>query len=226
MRFIRQFRIKARQARRLRFKSFVDDLRSDHGSGLHPLKVLDVGGTPSFWQDWWGVDASDQMHVTLINNHHIDHTQKYARTDNDFIENVNQDANELSTEYMHRYDLIFSNSFFEHLKSRQQQEALARKIVDSEVPYFIQVPNKYSPIDPHHPFAPFFALYPFELRSRLLLFSGFGSSGRSKTLEDARRREQYYNPLGPGDMRRLFPEAQLQIEKPMGIPMSILVHRP
>jgi hypothetical protein len=66
----------------------------------------------------------------------------------------------MSEEEFRGYDLIFSNSFFEHLEHRAAQARLAKIIVASGVPYFIQVPNKRSPVDPHFPspFVPFFAV--------------------------------------------------------------------
>jgi hypothetical protein len=223
--FIRRFRRKTRAARLERFKIFIGELRHLSPDSSRILRVMDIGGTVAFWEDWWKLSEQDRFHVTLINNHKVDVTQKDQQSCSGLIENVCRDANTLTVGDLRNYDLIFSNSFFEHLRSRGEQKALAETISASGLPYFIQVPNKYSPVDPHHPFAPFFALYPFTLRVHLLLASGFGPGKRSRTLDCAREREEHYTPLGLRDMQALFPAATFKVEKPLGIPMSILALR-
>lgn len=128
----------------------------------------------------------------------------------------------LSAAEFGNYDLIFSNSFIEHLRTPGAQRKLAQAIVASGVPYFIQTPNKLSLVDPHRPFAPWFALYPKGLREALLVLSSFGNGSRCRSLSEARESQDHYNPLGVRDVRALFPDAWLIVERPFGIPMSIL----
>ena len=219
---IQRLRQRTRTARLARFKSFVSDLRRALPDGDRILRVVDIGGTVAFWEDWWKLSDQDQLHVTLINNHRLDDTQRKRQTPSRFIDNVCRDANTLTPADFGAFDLIFSNSFLEHLRSRGEQTRLADTIAASGLPYFVQVPNKHSPVDPHHPFAPYFAVYPFTLRVGLVRVSGFGAGGKARTLDDAREREQYYNPLGVRDMQALFPKAAVKVEKPLGVPMSIL----
>lgn len=213
---------KLTRARRLRtFREFL--ARIGHSpSAARELRILDIGGTVPFWEEWWQVSSADRLCVTLVNNHAVDTTLQNSAPSHAFIRQVNTDANLLRDHDFAAHDIIFSNSFFEHLESRAQQKALAGKILASGKPYFIQVPNKNSPIDPHHPFAPFFAVYPRGLRARLLTISAFGPSRRASSLEAARLWQQHYTPLGITDMRSLFPTSHLMVEKPGGIPMSIL----
>jgi hypothetical protein len=80
-------------------------------------------------------------------------------------------------------------------------------------------------VDPHFPFAPpFFAAYPTSIRTRLCTLSSFGSGWRAPSLAAARKAAQFYNPLGPRDMRKLFPGAIIAIERPFFVPMSILAY--
>jgi len=191
-----------------------------------PLRIVDLGGTVSFWEGW-GLTAADGLHVVLINNHVADTSHRDETSRQEFLENRNRDATSLSREELAAFDLIFSNSFLEHLGAPSVQADLARKIEASGRPYFIQVPNKWSPIDPHfpRPYVPFFATYPRGLQARLLTWDGLGSSGASPSLAVAMKRLSHYVPLGRGDMRRLFPSAHLEVERPFGLPMSILAHR-
>lgn len=223
---IRSFRGKTRTMRLAIFRTFIAQLRLGLPDGDNRiLRVMDLGGTVAFWEDWWCITEEERLHITLINNHEIDTSQKNVISKDRFIENRCLDATILTCSEYASYDVIFSNSFFEHLASRSQQETVADNIIKSGRPYFIQVPNKYSPIDPHHPFAPFFALYPLTIRTRLLTLSGFGCSDKADSLDSARKWQENYLPLGLRDMKRLFPEAAFKIERPLGIPMSILAYR-
>lgn len=188
-----------------------------------PLEIVDLGGTVAFWARW-GIGAEDGMRITLINNHHIDPTNRGSTNPFPFIADRLADATALSKDDFRGYDLVFSNSFLEHLESPSAQARLAGAIVESGTAYFIQVPNKGSPVDPHFPspFVPFFALYPDWLRARILTVGAFGSGSRSPSLAEARTRMRYYNPIGRRELEALFPNAAITMEKPFGVPTSLL----
>jgi hypothetical protein len=198
------------------FRAFITAMK-------RPLNIIDLGGTVAFWARW-GMTLLDECQITLINNHVLDPTNRNVENPFPFITNKVADAMAMTEEEFRQYDLIFSNSFFEHLEHRAAQARLAKIIIASGVPYFIQVPNKRSPVDPHFPspFVPFFALYPEWLRARLLTMGAFGSGGRAPSLAQARLRMRYYNPLGKFDTVTLFPNAKIRMERPLGIATSIL----
>lgn len=204
-----------RARRRRLFESFLPKAR--------PLRVIDLGGTVPFWRAF-ELKPAHGLHLTLINTHAHDTTALGAEDSSGLIDDHHMDANEVTLGYLRSFDLIFSNSFLEHLGSRAEQAALARKICDSGVPYFVQTPNKHSPVDPHFPspLAPFFAAYPRRVQAWLLCHSKLGSGARSRTYADAMERLHFYNPLGYADMRALFPNAQILTERPAGVPMSII----
>lgn len=222
MDFVATLRKRTRAARLARFTRYLDRIQP---GVARPLEIIDLGGTANFWNHWWGVNAGTRLHVTLINNHAFDRPHGAVHAANALITDVNRDARTLTEDDFRKFDLVFSNSMLEHLGSRAAQSGLAETIFRSGVPYFIQVPNKYSPIDPHHPFAPFFAIYPYAVRIRLLTFSTFGNGTRCRTLDDAQRWQNWYCPLGMRDMRRMFPDAELQVERPFGVPMSIIASK-
>lgn len=207
------------RARRQRlFENFLPEAR--------PLRIIDLGGTVPFWRGF-GLNPAHGLHVTLINTHRHD-TSAAGFTDNTgLIEDRDMDANDVTIEHLRSFDLIFSNSFLEHLRSREEQTTLAGKICASGVSYFIQTPNKFSPVDPHFPspFAPFFAAYPKPLQAWMLSHARLGSGAKSPDFAEAMDRLLYYNPVGLADMRLLFPGAQLVMERPAGVPMSIIARR-
>jgi hypothetical protein len=185
--------------------------------------VLDLGGTVKFWEAA-GIADAEGMVITLANNHAMDTTN--ANQVNSFanIREWDVDVLRIGSNEFAKFDVIVSNSFIEHLTCWEDQCRVARRIIESGRPYFIQTPNKASPIDPHfpRPYVPFFAVYPKHMQARLLTLGGLGGGWRAPSMEAALWALKFYNPLGVADMRRLFPNAELQIERPMGVPMSIL----
>ena len=201
--------------------------REQIGALPRPLRVIDLGGTSKFWETL-GFTAQDGLEVTLLNTHDIDTTMANYENTLPFITDLRGDAMKLTAKDLQAFALIFSNSFIEHLQDGMgSQRLMAQIITASGVPYFLQTPNKNSPVDPHfpRPYVPFFASYPRELQARLLTLGALGSGGKSGSLEEARERLRYYHPLGVRDVRALFPDATVKVERPLGVPMSILVYR-
>ena len=104
------------------------------------------------------------------------------------------------------------------------KQQLARAIIDSKRPYFLQTPNKRSPLDPHfpRPYVPFFATYPRALQARLLSWSALGSGSAAPSYAAAITRLENYFPLTTRDVRQLFPQARIVVERPLGVPLSII----
>jgi len=215
--FLRGIRRRTRTARFQTFKTYVQELRAASADSDRVLRVLDLGGTRMFWEQWWKISEQDRLHVTLLNDYKLEEAER-TQGGTRLIENICRDATTLTNAELHNYDIIFANSFLEHLRTRDDQKKLADAIMASGLPFFIQVPNKYSPVDPHRPYAPFFAIYPSFIRSRY-------GPGPKTTLMNGRRWRMDYNPLGLRDMQALFPTATFKVEKPFGIPMSILAFR-
>jgi len=208
-----------RYTREQRLKRFNEFMRGATGR----TRLIDLGGTVKFWETW-GLAKQPLLDVTLVNNHDRDkcHANDPIKLPN--IHRLNADVLTLSAADFAEYDVIFSNSLIEHLPGRELQRQLARAIVDSGRPYFLQTPNKRSPLDPHfpRPYVPFFAAYPRALQARLLSWSALGSSSASPSYDAALVRLQNYYPLTTRDVRQLFPQARIVLERPLGVPMSII----
>jgi len=205
-----------REQRLKRFNKFMNGVTG-------PIRLIDLGGTVKFWENW-GLSERPSFEVTLVNNHDKDkcHADDPIRLPN--IRRLRADVLTLSAADFAEYDVIFSNSLIEHLPGRELQLKLARAIVDSGQPYFLQTPNKRSPLDPHfpRPYVPFFAAYPRSLQARLLSWSALGSSSASPSYDAALTRLENYYPLTTRDVRQLFPQAKILLERPFGVPMSII----
>lgn len=218
MNMIGRLRRYTRSVRGQKFRAFIAALP-------RPLRIIDVGGTARFWEAW-KIRPDDLMDIVLINSHAIDRDESDYILSDTFIHAWRRDALSLTVEELREFDVIFSNSFVEHLLSGAEQSHIADLIVASGRGYFIQTPNKFAPIDPHFPnlCVPFFATYPRALQARLLCISALGSGERASSLRAARERMAYYNLLGRRDMCRLFPTAVIEMERPFGVPMSILAY--
>ena len=206
-----------------RFKLFTDVT----AALPRPVRILDLGGTAAFWRSFVNGNPEDSYRVTLVNNHHIDPTQRKAEISVSWIAEKRIDAFDFDQWDLPGHDLIFSNSFLEHLETRGKQKQLARMMENSGKPYFLQVPNKLFPLDPHFPspLVPFFALYPEPLQAALISRYRFGSGGRSSSFAAARTPLRFYTPVGVRDMADLFPGGIIKQEKTFGLCRSILVYR-
>lgn len=186
-------------------------------------RLIDLGGTVKFWENW-GLAKQPLVDVTLVNNHDLDKNHANDPITLPNIRRLNADVLTLSAADFAQYDVIFSNSLIEHLPGRELQRQLAQAIIDSGRPYFLQTPNKRSPLDPHfpRPYVPFFAAYPRPVQARLLSWSALGSSCAAPSYDAALARLQNYFPLTARDVRQLFPQARIVMERPLGVPMSII----
>ena len=188
-----------------------------------PVRLLDLGGTVRFWEDW-GLAEQPMLDVTLVNNHDLDKKHEDDPITLPNIRRLRADVLTLTAADFSQYDVIFSNSLIEHLPGRHLQQQLAQAIIDSGRPDFLQTPNKRSPVDPHfpRPYVPFFAAYPRALQARLLTWSALGSGSAAPSYEAALARLSNYYPMTVRDVRRMFPRAQVVVERPLGVPMSII----
>lgn len=68
-------------------------------------------------------------------------------------------------------DIIFSNSVLEHVGDEAEQKRMVQEILRVGKSFFIQVPNKHFPIEPHF-FAPFMQYLPVSVQVKItsLLF--------------------------------------------------------
>jgi ubiquinone/menaquinone biosynthesis C-methylase UbiE len=82
-----------------------------------PLRILDIGGTTSFWEQRGWTNRSD-VQITLLNVGFYGkrHTQ---------ITQLMGDATDLSHFSTNSFDVVFSNSVIEHLCTFENQQRMA-----------------------------------------------------------------------------------------------------
>ena len=113
------------------------------------------------------------------------------------------------------FDVAFSNSVIEHIP-QELQPAFASEIRRVASRYFVQTPNRYFPIEPHYQL-PFFQFLPESTRRALnkRFTLGWQAKGQWEQIE----------LLSSGDLRRLFPDAEIRRERVLGLTKSLIAVR-
>jgi hypothetical protein len=110
------------------------------------------------------------------------------------------------------FDLVFSNSVIEHVGGTDRQIAFAREVRRIGRAYWVQTPSIWFPIESHNGM-PLWWFYPPAIR-RLLI------NRWRKKLPAWTEMVEGTTVLRRSDLRRLFPEATIIVERVLGIPKS------
>ncbi len=207
-----------------------------------PLKILDVGGTPEFWESM-GFENQGQIHITLLNV--AAYPVNKPRSKGLGFTSLAGDAIDLSRFADKSFDVVFSNSVIEHVGNDLRQWQMAREICRVGKAYFVQTPNLYFPIEAHFYF-PFFQFLPIPLRAWLLYYFDLTGGGLKRTLQAwqhrltfrrvYRRQEESWERcvqrvrsvrlMGAAKFRNLFPNGTLHTEKFLGLSKSFILYSP
>jgi hypothetical protein len=191
------------------FRGLVEEL--PRGSS-----VLDVGGTPQFWEGETLV-TSGAIRVTIIN------LESYVSS-NRAIRQLACDARDMRMFGDNSFDVVFSNSVIEHVGSFDDQKKMADEVQRVAPRYFIQTPNRYFPLEPHF-LLPLFQFYLRRLQAELLRRRDLGWMHRQPDYEDALREVSQIRLLTVGEMRALFAGASLYRERLAGLTKSLVAYR-
>jgi len=199
--------------RQRRFRFFESCFRETFGN-QEKIKILDVGGTESFWANHTFIQP-ERISITLLN-------LEKETTRLPHIQSLAGNATDLSQFGDQSFDLVFSNSVIEHLYTFTNQEKMAREIRRVGKNYFVQTPNKYFFLEPHYAL-PFFQFFPTSLAFFILTRTKFSRMQKwdpafaKGYLEEIRL-------LSLEEMKRLFPESGIYFEKVLGLNKSFVFH--
>jgi hypothetical protein len=181
-----------------------------------PLKILDVGGTPTVWERIGFADQHD-IHITILNivPVPIDHFN---------MESALGSACSMKQFEDKQFDIVFSNSVIEHVGGYQEVQLMADEIRRVGKSYYVQTPNRYFPIEPHFVF-PMFQFLPVSLRATLVHHFPLGWYPRIPDRKEAEAAVRSINLLSKSDVRSLFPDAVTFEERLFGMAKSIQAYR-
>jgi hypothetical protein len=179
-----------------------------------PISILDVGGTPQFWQSMKFLEQFD-VKIVLLNLMEI-------AVSNAPFDSIVGDGRNMSQFQDNEFTVVFSNSVIEHVGDYQQQRKFAQETRRVGKIVYIQTPNRLFPIEPHF-LIPFFHFLP--LRSRISLVRHFtlGWYHRIIDLKEASEAVTSINLLTGSELAALYPGTTIYKEKILGLTKSFTV---
>ncbi len=183
-----------------------------------PLRILDLGGTESYWESMGAVDTGD-FQITLLN---LEENLKPARREN-FTARLG-DATDLSGIDRSEFDLVYSNSVIEHLFTGENQRRMAEQIASLDLPFWVQTPNFWFPMEPHFHVLGWQWL-PREVRIKRLQKKRCGMRGPIPDRDGAAASIDEIRLLSARDMRDFFPDARIYRERIGPLTKSFVAHR-
>ena len=179
-----------------------------------PCTILDVGGTPSYWERTPLVNDPSVRFVVL--------NLSVARTRNPTISPIVGDATDLSRYADASQAVVFSNSVIEHVGDRDAQRRMAMEVRRVARRYWLQTPARWFPLEPHFLF-PFFGPLPVPVKAWLVRHFDLGWRGKQPDREASYRVARSVRLLTRRELRGLFPTATISAERVFGIAKSWIV---
>lgn len=211
-------RLRAR--RDVRLRALVAAVHAVKGA----VRIIDMGGTPEYWQRV-GLDflRSRRVQITITNLHETELAR--GNRDVDMFTFRTGDACDLQDIPDNSFDIAHSNSVIEHVVTWEKMESFAAETRRVASWHYVQTPYFWFPIDPHFYKMPFFHWMPPSVRAKLLMRFPLAHAGRVSTLGKAHRIVEGAKLLDAAQMRMLFPDSSLSFERFCGLPKSMIAIR-
>ncbi|MEK6910988.1 MAG: hypothetical protein AABW82_04410 [Nanoarchaeota archaeon] len=181
-----------------------------------PVRIIDIGGKYIFWKN---MDFPKDKYTRII----MLNLEEENLSDPRFKNEIG-DATNITGYNKYKANFVFSNSLIEHLSTFENQKRMAQQVISLKLPYYIQTPNKYFPIEPHT-LIPFFQFMPMTLRLFLAKNLNFYFYNKEKNTLIIEERAREIRLLTKKELKELFPEAQIYEEKFLGLTKSFIVYQ-
>ena len=179
-----------------------------------PLKILDIGGTQIFWEIMGFLSKAEEIEIWILN-------LKVEQSKHRNFKMIVGDARNMVEFKDREFDIVFSNSVIEHLTTVADQHRMANEVKRLGKKYYIQTPNKYFPIEPHFLF-PFFQFLPLSIQLFLVTHLKAARGKNIKNRQIAKERITSIRLLTKGELKELFPEANISKERFLGMTKSFI----
>jgi SAM-dependent methyltransferase len=196
-----------RQRRFVVFRDLVDSVD-------RPVRILDVGGTVSFWERL-GYAGVSGYEITLFNV--VPQDVQYAN-----MSATVGNAIDLSRYGDKTFDVLVSNSVVEHLPTKELQARMIAECRRVGRRVYFQTPNRYFPMEPHFLF-PFFAVLPIGIRAWLLQHMDLGWHPRQPDRVAALADVRSTRLMSGKELRELFPGDDIVPERVLLFTKSFVV---
>jgi SAM-dependent methyltransferase len=181
-----------------------------------PIRLLDVGGTESYWRNAAGAEL-EGLDITLLN-------LRGEVADRPGLHGMLGDARDLSHFANGQFDVVFSNSVIEHVGELDDQRRMAAEVARVGRYYYVQTPNRRFPIEPHLVF-PFFQYLPVAARVALVRRFQLGWAPKMPDRTVAERYVRSIRLLTRRELQSLFPDATVRAERFLGFAKSWIAYR-
>ena len=177
-----------------------------------PVRVLDVGGSPFFWET---VQAAGRCEVTILNKE--DYAEAEERLTGEFTSHrvLVGDACRMDDVDDQSFDLVVCNSVLEHLGAWPEMTAAAQELARIGRHGWVQIPAIEFPIEPHL-MLPVAHWFNRPLQRRLV------ETFQRMQPHNARELVDRINLVSRKEMRLLFPQATVRSERFLLLPKSHL----
>jgi hypothetical protein len=202
-----------RERRFARIAAMVDRIIAQKGQ----CRIADIGGTKYYWDIVDGFVATRPLEITLIN------PKEAAATVGKF-QYVAGDATDLGVLDDNSFDFVHSNSVIEHVGDWRKMLAMAATVRRLAPSYYVQTPNFWFPYEPHFRCL-FIHWLPEQIRYRLAKRFALGFANAKETVDAAMERVQSARLIDSGQMRALFPDAEIIPERFCGLAKSWIAVR-
>jgi hypothetical protein len=208
----------ATRFRQKRFLAFEQLAAAVRPAG-RPLRIVDIGGTHSYWLQYGSRLLETEVDITVVNL-----SPQITGDGAGKIRTVVGDGRRLEALTDDAFDIVHSNSVIEHVGDWRDMVDAAREIRRLAPAYFVQTPYFWFPFEPHAK-SWFLHWWPEQVRYRKLMRRRHGHWGPIPSVSAAVERVQSARLLDRGQMQALFPDAQLLFERVYGMPKSIMAIR-
>lgn len=209
-------RFRTQRGRRLR--RLIAQLAEDLG---RDITILDLGGRPGYWRN---VGLENIARIELLNIEAAELGRELDGLPPDLFVSRIGNACSLVDYPSGSVDLVHSNSVIEHVGSWGSMRAKAEEMMRVGRAGWMQTPAWGFPLEPHFRTL-FMHWFGRPLQSRLMGLS-FDARVRRSSLDIRRRRIDSVNLLGRREVRALFPDRALYVERLMLWPKSYVIHWP
>ena len=199
-----------RKKRFSRIQEKIEKLIAQKGN----IKILDIGGEMDYWKNMgWHNEHCDIYLLNLETVHRPETLPGYFHVT----------GNALNLPYSFgEFDLVFSNSVIEHVGSTENQQKFAEEIKRISDHYIIQTPSFWFPLEPHS-LLPFFQFIPHSVRAYLIMWFNINYFPKASTHKEAVIISRSTMMLTKKRFKKLFAEADFEVEHLLGIPKSYTV---
>jgi hypothetical protein len=207
-----------RARRDVRLRQLISEVAREKNA---PISIIDVGGRVPYWHRV-GLDFLRECRATVtVTNIVEEELEDFEKRDGLFKTAV-LDACDMGHVPDHAFDLVHSNSVIEHVGNWSRMRAFAGEVVRVSRRYYVQTPNFWFPIDPHHAKAPFIHWLPRHLAARWMTHFAVSWGGKLASLDAAYDHLDYTNMLDERQFRSLFPGAEIHHERVLGLVKSFV----